>query len=372
MIWHLRGAGPALLHPGATSIIGHISSSQASTRDYAAAVGRLRRLVERGPAPGGGAGPIALARKRVRGWLLRALRPYTYYAHEVDVEVLRCLTAYEQEGRRNRRLDVLAEDLVATIEALRRRIANGESVLGEMSSIRSELRAVPYVADGPFEQFESPVGQVTGYQALDANIAQSSTGFHDLFRGPAERVRELQLPYVQLVADHQPVLDVGCGRGEFVALLTAEGIEAQGIDRDPAMVAQCAARGLAVELADVNDYLAGRQDATLGTVFSAQVVEHLSAEDLRRLLELSLHKLEPGGLFIAETVNPHSIQSLKTFWVDLTHRQPIFPEVALAMCAIAGFSPAYVFAPGYGDFEAAKFKSPTYAVVATSPAGGEE
>ena len=79
-------------------------------------------------------------------------------------------------------------------------------------------------------------------------------------------------------------------------------------------------------------------DGSLGTIFCAQVIEHLPHDQLRRLLELSLRKLAPGGLFIAETVNPHRISSLKTFWVDLTHQHPIFPEVALAICAIAGLS----------------------------------
>ena len=85
------------------------------------------------------------------------------------------------------------------------------------------------------------------------------------------------------------------------------------------------------------------------------------------MLELARHKLRPSGLLIAETVNPHRIASLKTFWVDLTHEHPIFPEVALAICAIAGFEQAYVFAPGFESFERARFASPAYAVVATAP-----
>ncbi len=154
------------------------------------------------------------------------------------------------------------------------------------------------------------------------------------------------------------MLDVGCGRGEFLTLLAGEGIAARGVDSDAGMVAHCRALGLEVEQGDVNEHLAGLPDGSLGTIFSAQVIEHLPHEQLRRLLELSLRKLAPGGLFIAETVNPHRISSLKTFWVDLTHQHPIFPEVALAICAIAGFQSAYVFAPGFDSFERARFDSP--------------
>ena len=109
-------------------------------------------------------------------------------------------------------------------------------------------------------------------------------------------------------------------------------------------------------------------DESLGTVFCAQLIEHLQPAELERLLELSRRKLRGGGVLIAETVNPHRVASLKTFWVDLTHRHPIFPEAALALSAIAGFESAYVFAPGFESFERARFQAPAYAVVATAPA----
>jgi SAM-dependent methyltransferase len=329
-----------------------------STRDYSASIGQLRHLLDRGPAPISTAGLKGRIKARARSTMLRMLRPYTYYAYEVDSLILSCLSAFEQEERRNKRMDVLAEDLIATLESLRRRIAVNEQT----------LNAVPYIAGSPFEQFDSPVGEVTGYRSAEVAVAESPyTAFEELFRGPAERVAELQRPYLGLVAEHQPVLDVGCGRGEFLGLLTSEGIAGTGVDNDPGMVERCQALDLPATLADVNEYLDGLGDGTLGSIFSAQVIEHLPVDELRRFMSLSLRKLKPGGLFIAETVNPHSIPALKTFWVDLTHKHPIFPEVALAMCAIAGFSPAYVFAPGHDRFELAKFKSTSYAVVATAP-----
>jgi O-antigen chain-terminating methyltransferase len=131
------------------------------------------------------------------------------------------------------------------------------------------------------------------------------------------------------------------------------------------MVSVCQELGLPVKLADASDYLEAEPDQSIGSIFASQVVEHLSLEELQRLLRLALLKLKTNGLFIAETINPHNLAAMKTFWVDLTHRQPIFPEVALTLCATAGFGSAYVFAPGYDDFEAARFHSPSYAVVAS-------
>lgn len=338
-----------------------------TTRDYNASLGRLRHLLDRGPAPIPTGNLKARAKSRVRDVFLRALRPYTYYAYEVDSVILSCLSEYERESRRSKRLDVLAEDLIATVESLRKRIATDEQ------SLRTEYNAVPYIADSPFEQFEAPVGEVTGYRVAAAAIAESPyTAFEDLFRGPADRVAELQRPYVDLVSSRQPVLDIGCGRGEFLDLLRSEGIEARGIDTDAGMVKRCQAQGLPAEQADANDYLENLRDAALGAIFCAQVIEHLPVGELRRLLALSVRKLRPGGVFIAETVNPHSPPALKTFWVDLTHKHPIFPEVALAMCAIAGFRPAYVFAPGFDNYEQAKFQSTSYAVVATAPTSGTD
>jgi hypothetical protein len=100
------------------------------------------------------------------------------------------------------------------------------------------------------------------------------------------------------------------------------------------------------------------------------VIEHLPYEELLRFYGLGLRKLEPGGLFILETVNPHSVPALKTFWVDPTHQHPLFPEVALALCEISGFESAYVFHPnGKGQVEVDRYETGEYAVVARKAAG---
>jgi SAM-dependent methyltransferase len=276
------------------------------------------------------------------------------------------------------RLEDLARELILTAEALRRGVSDVEQTGGlahqRIDSLEAELNAVPYLAYSPFEVLDSPVGEVFGYRSSASLRSGGSeyVDFEELFRGPAERVAKSQRPYLELVKGHEPVLDVGCGRGEFLALLSSEGIVARGVDSDAGMVERSLALGVEATLGDVNEHLASLQDASLGAVFSAQVIEHLPHEQLQQMLELARCKLRPGGLFIAETVNPHRISSLKTFWVDLTHQHPIFPEVALALSAIAGFESAYVFAPDFASFESARFESPSYALVATTPdqAGG--
>lgn len=267
-------------------------------------------------------------------------------------------------------------ELVQTAESLRRGVVDVDSVTAstrrQLGLVEAELNALPYMADSPFELMESPVGEVLGYRSSAALRGGDSgyVDFEELFRGPAARVAESQRPYLTLVREHQPVLDVGCGRGEFLALMAGEGIDARGVDSDAGMVERCRTLGLEAALADANGYLAGLEDGSVGSVFSAQLIEHLPHVALQRMFELARHKLRPGGLMIAETVNPHRISSLKTFWVDLTHQHPIFPEVALALSAIAGFESAYIFAPGFDSFERARFVSPAYALVAATPAAG--
>jgi 2-polyprenyl-3-methyl-5-hydroxy-6-metoxy-1,4-benzoquinol methylase len=346
-------------------------------------------------------------RAALRRAALRAVGPYAHHQRELDGELVGALHRL-WEGQNHlavrhteqlERLEDLARELILTAESLRRAASGAAAAAAEaqgagaraseiavaaaasaqranasVESVTAELHELPYMAGSPFERLDTPVGRAVGFRAPpsagpSAGADSGYAAFEDLFRGPAERVRESQRPYLALLREHQPVLDVGCGRGELLALLAQEGVEARGVDGDESMVERCRAQGLEVALGDATEHLAGVADGTLGAVFCAQVIEHLPYAQLRQLLALALVKLRPGGLMIAETVNPHRVSSLKTFWVDLTHQHPIFPEVALALCGIAGFPSAYVFAPGFEDFERARFQASSYAVVGTAPEG---
>lgn len=234
--------------------------------------------------------------------------------------------------------------------------------------------ARPYMADDRFAPRTHPLlGSVVGFSSSPQGIANGGyRGFEDLFRGPEGMIRDRQSVYLDLVAGFAPVLDAGCGRGEFLDLLEERGVEHRGVDLDPGMVARCREKGHeAVEEGDLLAHLEGLDADSLGTVFSAQVVEHLELDQLQRLLELSLSRLRPGGLFIAETVNPHSAAALKAFWVDPSHRQPLFPETMLALCQLSGYAGADVFCPlGSGDWEADRLSQGEYAIVAVAPERG--
>ena len=106
--------------------------------------------------------------------------------------------------------------------------------------------------------------------------------FEARMRGSTSAVRERQRAYVDDFRDAAPVLDIGCGRGEFLALLREAGVEARGIDADADMVAYARGEGLDVEQADALAYLEALEDGSLGGIFAAQVVEHLPPATLVR------------------------------------------------------------------------------------------
>jgi SAM-dependent methyltransferase len=162
--------------------------------------------------------------------------------------------------------------------------------------------------------------------------------FESRMRGSVDMIRERQRPYVDDFREYAPVLDVGCGRGELLGLLREAGVDARGIDADADMVAYARGEGLEVEQADLVDHLEHLDDRSLGGIFMGQVVEHLPAATLVVALRLAAAKLRPGGLLVAETINPLSPLALRSYFADLTHAQPLVPETLELLARQAGFA----------------------------------
>jgi SAM-dependent methyltransferase len=162
--------------------------------------------------------------------------------------------------------------------------------------------------------------------------------FESRMRGSVDAIRERQRRYVDDFRDAAPVLDIGCGRGELLALLREAGVEARGIDADADMVAFARGEGLDVEQADLLEYLERVDAGSLGGIFMGQVVEHLPPAVLVRALELAAQKLRPGGVLVAETINPLSPIALRNYYADLTHAQPLVPETLELLARQSGFA----------------------------------
>ena len=139
------------------------------------------------------------------------------------------------------------------------------------------------------------------------------------------------------------MLDAGCGRGEFLDLLKSRGIRARGLDLNHEMAEGCQARGLDVTEADAVGFLTALPDASLGAIFSAQVVEHLEPGYLLRFLELAFLKLRPGGRLVLETLNPSCrVAFFESYNRDITHVWPLHPDTLKYLVIASGFAKASI------------------------------
>jgi SAM-dependent methyltransferase len=161
------------------------------------------------------------------------------------------------------------------------------------------------------------------------------------YRGTEEEIRERIAAYLPYLRDLPgPVLDLGCGRGEALALLRDHGIAGRGVDSSERMVQLCRDRGLEAEVGDLFAVLAGVGEGSLGGVISFHVIEHLPGPALDRLVRLAGRALRPGGVLILETPNPLSVVvAARNFWLDPTHVRPVHPESLKLMYELAGFDP---------------------------------
>ncbi|MEA2600180.1 MAG: hypothetical protein QOF89_1172 [Acidobacteriota bacterium] len=163
------------------------------------------------------------------------------------------------------------------------------------------------------------------------------------YRGTEEEIRERIADYRPFLNDlpaGAPVLDLGCGRGEALALLRDWGLAGRGVDSSARMVQLCRDRGLEAEVGDLFAVLAGLPEGNLGGVVSFHVIEHLPAAALDRLVRLAYRALQTGGVLILETPNPLSVVvAARNFWLDPTHVRPVHPESLKLMYELAGFDP---------------------------------
>ncbi len=160
--------------------------------------------------------------------------------------------------------------------------------------------------------------------------------FENHFRGSIQSIRESQKQYVNYFKGRKNVIDLGCGRGEFLELLKENDIDAQGVDLYEEFVEMCRLKGLKATQADAMDFL--RKQEKVGGIFAAQLIEHLSTGQLVMLCELAYEKLEDGAFIVLETQNPQSLSIyINAFYVDPSHNKPVHPLTVEYILRKAGF-----------------------------------
>lgn len=170
------------------------------------------------------------------------------------------------------------------------------------------------------------------------NLDALYVALEDRFRGTREEIKEQCKTYLPWVKEAAPVLDLGCGRGEWLEVLRDEGIEARGVDNNRIQIARCRALELNVSEDDLLAYLRNAAAGSVGAITGFHIVEHLSLDRLVALLNEVMRVLRPGGLAIFETPNPDNVLvGSNFFYMDPTHRHPLPSELMEFLLESRGF-----------------------------------
>jgi O-antigen chain-terminating methyltransferase len=181
-------------------------------------------------------------------------------------------------------------------------------------------------------------GAEAGPVSVESLDSHQYVGFEDKFRGSSEDIHRRVSEYLPLFEGARDVLDIGCGRGEFLALLREHGVPARGIDINSAMVDVCRQQGLDASDADALSYLRAQPDGSLGGLFAAQVVEHLEPRYLTALIGVAFDKLRPGAPIVLETINPACwFAFFESYIRDITHVRPLHPDTLKYLLIASGF-----------------------------------
>jgi len=249
------------------------------------------------------------------------------------IQFLQEITAYVDTRDREIRASVLADPHEQTRAV--------EQALGlvqqQLAALKREFERATHVRSAGLQPGQPNAGLPAG-PAHDQINAYKYVGFEDRFRGTERDIRSRFAAYASLFAGASDVLDVGCGRGEFLGLLREQGVTARGVELNHEMAELCRARGLDVTEGDAAGYLEGLPDGAIGGLFAAQVVEHLEPGYLMRFLELAYDKLRPGSRIVLETINVDCWSAFfGPYLRDVTHVRPLPPETLRFLLTASGF-----------------------------------
>ncbi len=258
------------------------------------------------------------------------------------VMYLQRITAYVDTKDRHEDSARAAADVASAIEETAREVRQLSTSLASVQQLslsnKRELERTggSYAPGFGGDRAGAAVRGVEGY--VPGPDAYKYVGFEQCYRGEPGAIRASQADYVRYFEGASDVLDLGCGRGEFLDLLREHGIRARGLDGNREMVEICRGRGLEVSEGDALAHLSATPDGSLGGLFAAQVAEHLAPDYLVRLLDVAYHKLRPGSRILLETINPSCwLAFFSSYLRDPTHVRPVHPDTLEYLLLASGF-----------------------------------
>ncbi|MCU0276161.1 MAG: methyltransferase domain-containing protein [Acidobacteria bacterium] len=247
------------------------------------------------------------------------------------------ITAQDKEWNAysNHHATTVFKSLQWKIEKLEAEYSNLKTLLVHFAQLENKL-------DRLLESFDRrPTPEIAGElrQVKEQLSPLQYADFERRFRGGSEEIAAHLSAYLPLFPAGGEVLDIGCGRGEFLALLQESGRRPLGLDLSDSMLEEARARGLEAFKADALEFLKARPDDSLDGVFSSQVIEHFEPEYLRRVVAECFRVMRPGAVLLLETINPLSLFALsRIYFLDPTHQRPLHPEYMRYLLENTGFS----------------------------------
>jgi len=217
-------------------------------------------------------------------------------------------------------------------------VRNHERMMALHSSILTHKELINSFLQKLAEQQDNVTVKSEERDDLIGLIAQRDTLFEDEYRGSSADIRARQMMYLPHFEGKAPIIDLGCGRGEFLELLREKGIMGTGVETNPDLITICQEKQLHVVRKDAIEFLADQADESVEGIFCAQVIEHLPPKLRISLLNLAFRKLKPECTLIVETVNPLSVYALsQSYFADQSHQPPVHPEAIHFIAQSCGF-----------------------------------
>lgn len=280
-------------------------------------------------------GALAAVLRRV---VRRAVQPYLEQQRDFNLAVLDLLRDVRGE------IDALRRDLKSDLDAVQEDVRRADAEIAARIPVAAKRNdGLVAALDQKIESIAARLRDVTNPPAGSLAATESPDFLYrrleDHLRGSEAEVREAMSAYVDRARLSQPVIDVGCGRGEFLALCREAGVNARGFDTNERSIADLKRRGFDVTLAGIPACFDGIANASIGAIVATHVVEHLPVELLFAFFRESARVLRSGGFLIIETPNAESLLvSASEFWRDPTHLAPRHPAALTVLAREHGFS----------------------------------